>query len=61
MSGFLPWYWDKLQKYGIYDEIEGYIGIKDNAPENIKKAFEEDMAKEKKICEEAENEGYLIS
>ncbi len=61
MSGIEPWYWDYVIKYGIHNEDGELVGISDEAPPNVKKAFEEDMAKEKKIREEAEKEGYLIS
>jgi len=55
-----PWYWDYLEKYGIYDEIEGYVGIRDDAPDDVKKAFNEDLAQKKKIREKSKKEGYLI-
>ena len=62
MSGIRPWYYDYVIKFGIYNEYgDELIGLSDDAPPDVKKAFEEDMKKEKKIQEEAEKEGYLIS
>ncbi len=61
MSEIRPWYYDYVIKYGIHNEDGDLIGISNEAPPNVKKAFEEDMAKEKKLREEAEKEGYLIS
>ena len=37
------------------------VGLREDAPPDVKKAFEEYVAEEKKIREEAEKEGYLIS
>ncbi len=61
MSEIRPWYYDYVIKYGIHNEDGDLIGISNEAPPNVKKAFEEDMSKEKKLREEAEKEGYLIS
>ncbi len=61
MSGIEPWYWKYTDKFGIYNEYGELIELSNEAPPNVKKAFEEDMAKEKKLREEAEKEGYLIS
>lgn len=60
MSVAEPWYWKYARPYLIYGD-EGLVGIRDDAPEDIKKAFYEDRAKEKKIREKAEAQGYLIS
>ena len=58
-------FWDYdtnvFKKYCIYNEYGELVGLREDAPPDVKKAFEEYVAEEKKIREEAEKEGYLIS
>ena len=61
MSGIRPWYYDYVIDYGIHNEDGELIGLREDAPPDVKKAFEEYVAEEKKIHEEAEKGGYLIS
>ena len=35
-------FWDYLKEYGIYDEEKmEYVGLRDDAPEEVKKSYEE--------------------
>ena len=58
-------FWDYdanvFKQYCVYNEYGELIELSDDAPPDVKKAFEEYVSKEKKIHEEAEKEGYLIS
>ena len=45
MSIMEPWYWKILQPYFVYDDEEGEIvGVRDDAPVEAKKAYEDDKA-----------------
>ena len=61
MTRIRPWYYDYVIKYGIHNEDGDLVGISDEVPPHIKKAFEEDMEQEKKDKDKARAEGYLIS
>ena len=50
-----------FEEYCIYNEYGDLIGVKDDAPNDFKKAFEEYMEQEKKYQAESLAEGYLIS
>ena len=34
-------FWDYLEEYGIYDEDGSLTGFRDDAPEEVKKSWEE--------------------
>ena len=57
MSIMEPWYWKILKPYFIYDEEEGeIIGVREDAPFEAKKAYEDD----KKKADELAEQGIMI-
>ena len=61
MYKFWEYDFDFFEKYCSYNEDGDLIGVKDDAPNDFKKAFEEYMEEEKKYQAKARAEGYLIS
>ena len=42
-------FWDYLKEYGIFDEeLLEYVGLRDDAPEEVKKSWEEYQKLEEK-------------
>ena len=53
MSIMEPWYWKILKPYFIYDEEEGeIIGVRDDAPSEAKKAYEDGKKKADDLAEQ---------
>ena len=61
MYKFWDYETDFFVKYCIYDENGDLIEVKNDAPDDFKKAFEEYRSEEEKIREEAKSQNYLIS
>ena len=48
--------WEYFEKYAVFDENDNVIGVKENAPNDFKVAYEED----KKMHDEALQQGIIL-